>query len=479
MLHTDDAFQREVAEYAAEHGSHRAHERWPQVPARTARQWRRKFGWVTDQQGRPAERTFTQNGDAFARAYEPFDEAEVGRLAAAMDRHDCSAASGVPEEPYRVSSKTPNECDVERLTTEKVRTLDDLIRVCAIDTDEWEVVSWEAKAYQQGMRPWAVGEGKVWKRETDKPTITQLFSVTAKLKRKVPVISARQEIDALVARAKETITRYRAPLVCHRTPDTGYMLEICLPDLHFGRLSWSRETGGANYDLTIAEAVCREAVATLLARSAHLKFERVLFVVGHDLLNADGNDGKTTKGTPQDNDSRHFKVFQKAREVKVDITEMLVSEVAPVDVVIIPGNHDAESTLHLGDSMRSWFHGERWVTVDCEPKVRKYYDYGQNLIGITHGDKGKPMVWSRVMPNEAGAQWGKTRHREVHCGHLHHESALRDEINGVKVRHLPSLAPPSKWEADEGYVDSATSAEAFHWHTDDGLVGSAVFTKVY
>lgn len=456
MPEFSEAFRREVAEYAARHGSHRAHERWPQVPARTARQWRKRHGWSTDEVGRPSQFVFTRDGAPTV-----------------------TTASGA-DAVVTVSSKTPNECEVARTTDRRVRTLDDLIDVCEIDVAEWDVVSWEAKAFQQGMRPWATGDSASgWARASDAPRVNQLFSVTAKLKRKVPVIDARREIEDLVAAAKERVANAYAPLVRRAAHEARYLLEVCLPDMHFGRLAWGRETGGPNYDLTIAVAACLEAVDVLLARSAHLSYERVLLVVGNDLLNADSNDGKTTKGTPQDNDGRHFKVFQKAREVKVAIVERLVRDVAPVDVVVIPGNHDRESTLHLGDSLAMRFHAERYVTVDCEPTTRKYYDYGQNLIGITHGDQGKPMLWSRLMPVEAGAQWGRTRHREVHCGHLHHESAVRDEVNGVKVRHLPSLAPPSAWEAGQGYVDTATSAEAFHWHAGEGVVGTAVFTKHY
>ena len=42
--------------------------------------------------------------------------------------------------------------------------------------------------------------------------------------------------------------------------------------------------------------------------------------------------------------------------------------------------------------------------------------------------------------------------------------------NGVVVRILRSLAPPSVWEYDKTFVGSLKAAEAFLWSVDNGLI---------
>lgn len=358
-----------------------------------------------------------------------------------------------------------------------VATYEQLVAACEVNLADWEQVSFRARSYQITTVPRATRatDSEGWVRPTAEPTTTTMYALSAAFKKKVAVISAREEIESLVAEAKVAMPP-RSPLILVKPPTTGLMLELSLPDAHLGKLSWGRETGGANYDLDIAVETYHRAIETLLVRSAQHRYERVLLLVGSDLLNSDSDDGKTTRGTPQDNDGRFFRTFQAARRMKVAVIERLVADVAPVDVIVMPGNHDRMSTLHLGDALACWFHGHENVTVDVEPTARKYYEFGRVMLGITHGDRGKPQLWSRLMPVERPAMWARTVHREVHAGHLHRDSAEKDELNGVKVRILPSLAPPDAWHAAEGYTTATQAAEAFHWHADDGLVGTAVYT---
>jgi hypothetical protein len=52
----------------------------------------------------------------------------------------------------------------------------------------------------------------------------------------------------------------------------------------------------------------------------------------------------------------------------------------------VPGNHDELTSFHLGEILAARYDGDKHVTVDNSARLRKYYDFGTNLFGFTHGD---------------------------------------------------------------------------------------------
>ena len=59
--------------------------------------------------------------------------------------------------------------------------------------------------------------------------------------------------------------------------------------------------------------------------------------------------------------------------------------IAPVQVVMVTGNHDTQRLYYLGDVLEAWFRNTKDVAVDNSPRQRKYFRYHGNLIGFTHG----------------------------------------------------------------------------------------------
>jgi hypothetical protein len=349
--------------------------------------------------------------------------------------------------------------ELSRLTAEPVRTLADLIRVCEIDTETWEVERWVANKWEMGSTD-----------QDKKAHVQPLFQIKAWLKKKTQTIAIRAEIDDLIAHAKARIPSRPAS---RKPTSSGYMLEVSIPDLHIGKLAWGKETGEANYDSRIAERVFLDAMDALLERTASYRFESIVFPVGNDLLNTDNAQGTTTRGTPQNTDSRYQKSFTLARRLMTDAIERL-RQIAPVTVLLVPGNHDTLATWHLGDSLSCYFHKTQGVHIDNEPRQRKYHQFGKVMLMFTHGDKGKRPNYPLVMATEQPDMWGATVHREAHTGHLHQ---LRvEELHGVKVRISPALCPTDAWHAEHMFTGNARAAEAFVWHRDEGMVGTALYT---
>jgi hypothetical protein len=238
-------------------------------------------------------------------------------------------------------------------------------------------------------------------------------------------------------------------------------------------LAWGAETGDANYDTKIARKVFVLAVEGLLARVAPYRFELVLLVIGNDLFNSDDLESRTTKGTQVSTDVRYHKTFATVRSMMIEIVER-IRKVAPVKVVVVPGNHDRLSSWHLGDSLECYFHGCPDVEIDNAPRYYKYHSFGSVMLMFTHGDKGRRADYPLLMATEEPEMFGKAKFREAHTGHTHQTKL--EEKHGVRVRILSALCPADDWHAENALVGNLRSAEAFIWNGVQGLIGTALWT---
>jgi len=366
-------------------------------------------------------------------------------------------------EPHDSISVSGDACEVTKATTERVRTLADLIRVCEIDTVEWTVERWVCNKWDSAA--------KLGKDASERITVTELYQVKVWLKRNTPLVVARDVLADLVADAKRQIAP--RPFKPPRSP-RGLMLEINPTDLHLGKLAWGAETGWENYDGKIAERILEQAVESIVGRVAGQKFESVLLVAGSDFYHSDTKQGTTTKGTPLDNDSRYHKTFLSGHRLLVRVIDRLAAHVAPVRVVVVPGNHDTLSAFHLGHALDCYYHQTKHVSVDNAPTMRKYHQHGRVMLMFTHGNSGKLEKYPLLMAREQPQMWADTWYREAHTGDKHQTKTL--EVNGVRVRILPALCPPDAWHSDNHFVGQQRSTEAYLWHREEGLVGTAMYT---
>jgi hypothetical protein len=265
-------------------------------------------------------------------------------------------------------------------------------------------------------------------------------------------------------------------VACYVPPKGDTLLELSIPDLHIGKMSWDKESG-EDYDIEIATKRFKDAVEVLVSRVNPTTVERILLPLGNDLLNVDNKMNTTTAGTPQSSDSRFGKIFRTVRSLMVETIDKL-SAIAPVDVLIVPGNHDEATMFTLGELLDAWYRESKRVKIFNSPKLRKYYQYGQNAIMFTHGDKEKHSELGLIMAHEEPKLWGVTKYREVHLGHLHKSKSIQyttgDEFPGFKIRILPSLCSADAWHYAQGYL-SAKAAKAFVWQKDQGLIAEYTY----
>jgi len=247
-------------------------------------------------------------------------------------------------------------------------------------------------------------------------------------------------------------------------PSGSYMLEMNIPDAHFGQLSWGEETGRGDWDIKIAAECYLETVARMLEWGKSRPVEKILFPIGHDFFNSDSLTNTTTSGTPMDEDTRWMKTFSAGWKLVRDAV-ILASSLAPVDVVCIRGNHDLQRAFYMAEVLSSWFKDHDGVTVDNSPRMYKMREYGKNLIGLTHGQGCKQDKLPGIMASDWPEEWGRTRFREWHIGHFHQDNVK--EFAGCKVRTIQSIVSASEWSATMG-MRSQRGADAFLWHKEYG-----------
>jgi hypothetical protein len=234
------------------------------------------------------------------------------------------------------------------------------------------------------------------------------------------------------------------------------LLEISLPDLHFGK----GDTDELIYNFATS-------VSELLAQTeAVYNIDRILFPIGNDGMNSEGKRQTTTKGTPQ-HDSLDWKSCFVTYCNAIKQAALLASNYAPVDIAVVQGNHDYERMLYAGEVIKAYFHDNENINVDNNFHPRKYYKYNQVLLMYTHGDKEKPSDLALIMATEVPAMFADSKHREIHCGHYHKEMIL-EEVRGIKTRFLPSICSTDEWHQEMGY-NHYRAAQALIWHPEQGL----------
>lgn len=327
-----------------------------------------------------------------------------------------------------------------------------IMQKCGFDPFLWEVVtcrvisgSWDVTIKN------ADGEGVLH--------TNRKYSVTLTVKPLGGRLNSEQILEAF-----RTLPPVKVETRVHR--GGAYLLELPIMDFHLGKLAWSAETGGADYDLKIAEALWRKTVTDLLGKA--LVFgtpERVLFPVGQDFFHFDTPTTTTTAGTQLDSDTRWQKMFNKGISLLVWAIEQCRA-LAPVRIMWIPGNHDTVLSYAATVGIAQRYHSTDDVEVDLSPTPRKYIRYGRNLIGFAHGEDERRRI-DGLMPIEAAEDWGKTDWREYHLGHLHTEQTT--EKNGIIFRRIASITAPDAWTGNKGYIGTVRRAQAFVWDKERGL----------
>lgn len=349
----------------------------------------------------------------------------------------------------------------------RIVKVEDLLNIHNISLEEWEITNKVVNSWESSFKD----------KEGQLQTVPN-YQVKVSLRSK----NIQQNLEAIRESFKKDLKELSPSTPAYiydNREQKEKLLEVNIFDLHLGKVAWMEETG-ENYNIQIACSRFEQALDFLVEKASTNKVDKILFPIGNDFFNSDYSHpfSRTTKGTPQEEDTRWQNTFRIGRKLVIKAINKL-SLIAPVDVIMIPGNHDYEKNFYLGDSLEGWFHNNDNVSIDNSPSPRKYYRYGKVLIGFTHGSEEKLTDLPGIMAQEVPYLWGATLYREFHLGHLHQRKSRAflptTEVQGTVVRHMSSLSATDAWHHKKGYIGAVKSAEALIWDKELGLESNIYF----
>jgi hypothetical protein len=377
-------------------------------------------------------------------------------------------------------------------TAEVVATLDEdtvnspekLLRAMRVDDSVWEVYKKQigkSPAWRKDRSVnWKVRNGQVLSGDVEdsgKIKIVPVYTVKLWLRRKTEEIRTNLILEDFRSNVHKFSLR-KTKSVVFKKPQNGYMLEVEMPDIHFGKLTWGEESG-EDGDLKIQIKTSKKVMEELLSYSNKFPIEKIVFPIGHDFYNVDNQFNTTTHGTPQQEDTRWRKTFRDGWSLAAELINAC-AQIAPVDVPIIGGNHDEERSFYLGEVLSGLYSNTSRISIENCAKMRKYIVYGTNLIGMTHGYHENIKELKDIMAFEVPELWAKSKFKEWHTGDKHHKEDFvhktHEEKTGVVIRILRSLTTTDTWHYNKGYIGALRASEAFLWDKDNGL--KAQFTAM-
>lgn len=252
------------------------------------------------------------------------------------------------------------------------------------------------------------------------------------------------------------------------------LLDNCLTayifcDWHIGLFAYGKETGGPDWDLSIARRVLLQTVADLIDMTP--KSRHALILGLGDILHADNARNMTERsGNVLDVDTRYTKTLDTATDILIEASEMVAAKHDMVEITMKPGNHDENTTVAFRQGFRLYYRNEDRIAVDRSPNPFYYRRFGVNLIGGTHGDKAKIPDMPLLMANHRPQDWAETFSRHYHTGHIHHDTLK--EVGGVRVYSHRAPVAQDHYHAAHGFL-SGRSMRAFNYDFERGARGSS------
>jgi len=341
---------------------------------------------------------------------------------------------------------TGDSWTIEKEGTE-IRTKEQLIKACKIDTNIWEVSSFRVSTWQQNSK----AEG-----------LKQLFSVKANL-----ALKKESSIERLANRLESGLYAYKAPNFDNKggqRTKAGHCSIINLYDAHLDKVTRYTETGQSS-DIDKNCTLFRSTFNKLLSKTN--KPELIILPIGNDLFNINDARSTTKKGTPQETYLNHIDTF----EIVLNLIRELIdkaAKLAPVRVLMIAGNHDQDLIHLLGVVLGTIYKESNRVKIDYSRRKRKYIQYCNNLFMFSHGDKMKSKVGHipEIIAQEKPKEWAATSFRYAFFGDIHHQKEYQflrgQDFIGVKAKFLRAVCASDAWHDASGYIGVQKTAELYN-----------------
>ena len=353
-----------------------------------------------------------------------------------------------------IPTSTPNYKESVEIKQDNSQVSDKLISMSLAESKDPDFVL-KSHGYSPDEFTLLSAKNSMWHIYTKEDGVKVLYSSKVSVKPKIEYQWNEADAKKIFSNLKTDISN-KVNIKPLQYKENGKLLVVPIADFHLNLLSDKLSTGN-EYNMQIAEDIFFQVINDIIDRIEDKPFEKVLFAVGNDFINADNLGGFTTRGTPQDNAESWFKAVNKATELIIRATDML-TYIAPVDVVLVPSNHDLHTMFGVIQTVKAWYRDDDNVNVDDSPLPRKYYEFGKTLLTFSHDIKVKDAL--QIITTEAKDKWSNCEHIILMLAHLH-QSIVYEKQGYLEVLRLPTVSGWSRWSNDKGYIQSERKNQSF------------------
>lgn len=284
-------------------------------------------------------------------------------------------------------------------------------------------------------------------------------------------VAVQLALRAAVEAFKEELPRAE-PVTPPAYTNSDLLAQYTVTDLHLGALAWREETGGDDYDTTIAEQLVDDWFAAAIDMAPNAQ-TAVLAQLG-DWLHWDGFESVTPASKHVlDGDSRFPKMVRAAIRVLRRIVARLLAKHDFVHIVMADANHDPASEVWLREMFAAFYEDDPRITVDRSSGTYYAYRHGDVSLFWHHGHRRKIANVDSVFAGRFREMYGSTKFSYAHLGHLHSDELK--STNLMKIERHETLAAPDAYAANGGWL-SGRSAKVIVYHKRFGEVARVTLT---
>lgn len=268
-------------------------------------------------------------------------------------------------------------------------------------------------------------------------------------------------VEPLSQIVPDTISNREPPKIKMNESERPFSVVANFFDIHLGKDGWADQTG-EGYNIEQTKQRSQQKTERIISKVNNRgRPEKIFFILGGDLFDIDNMDQQTTSGTNVDTDGVPPEIIDEGIDLAINVIDMY-RQVAPVHIMITPGNHDEMLSHTLINLIKAHYNSADDVQINTgsqNHKYRVYKKYGNTLIGVSHGRDERRSDLAEIMAHENRKTWGETEHSVFFVGDKHTEKTTQSDVSGTVVYQVPSISGKSTWDHKKGYIKrSALSA---------------------
>lgn len=348
-------------------------------------------------------------------------------------------------------NKEKGTSDIVFSSPKKALSDDEIFKECNLSKDKWSLVQIYQKKRASGF------------------VYTANFKAISKNDPK----SVQKDIEHILNNYKSNYIPLKSQdILCNTQFSDPVAVYISMTDSHLDRLT----VGKRGLDDAVKQYL--DTVEYLILKSYCCNLiDEICYVIGNDLFDSDTYYSTTTDGTQQHSNVMYDESYEKIFDMQVKAICKLKQFCNKLHIKFVPGNHDRTKGFFLVHALNVYFQHDKNIIFDRTADNTKVYTYGENFIGMHHGDT-KPEQLPLYFATRYYKEWGKAHYHEIGIGDKHTKKGWElkikptdDEYSGVRIFMTPSLCDNNQWEKSKMFDTSIAAGICRIYSKKEGKCG--------